>query len=106
MSAQGKGARNRVVVIPGQTFFALQTYLASRNQGCIVEALDQAPLLAGALDPMGPNGDQVLYVMVQGRILRGVAATSLPHEYSKLAGAKPIGCAIPLVHEPWRGRFR
>lgn len=85
---QGKGARNRVAVVPGQAFDALQEYLDVRRLGGIETAPAEAPLPASAMDPMAPTGYQALYEHVRSWISRAVSASALPSsERLKLAGA-------------------
>lgn len=88
MQVRGKGARNRVVALPGQSFAALQAYLASRGLGGIETAPPDAPLLASTGDPLTPIGYQALYKHVKGWIARAITASLLPaHERQRLAGA-------------------
>ncbi len=88
MQVHGKGARNRVCVVPGQALQALQDYLQARGLDSIETAPPDAPLLASALDPMSPIGYQALYEHVRSWISRAVSASALPcNERLKLAGA-------------------
>lgn len=88
MQVFGKGAKNRVVAIPGQAFNALQDYLDARGLGGIETAPADAPLLASTKDPMAPVGYQALYEHVESWISRAVSASALPaNERAKLAGA-------------------
>jgi integrase len=88
MQVFGKGARNRLVTIPGQAFEALQDYLEVRGLGGIETAPPQAPLLASTRDPMEPIGYQSLYEHVKGWLNKAVTASALPsNERLKLAGA-------------------
>ena len=88
MQVFGKGARNRLVTIPGQAFEALQDYLEIRGLGGIETAPPGAPLLASTRDPMEPIGYQALYEHVKGWLNKAVTASALPsNERLKLAGA-------------------
>lgn len=88
LQVHGKGAKNRVAILPGQALLALQDYLAARGLGGLEEAPPGAPLLASTIDPMEPIGYQALYEHVKGWIAKAVSASALPsNERLKLAGA-------------------
>jgi len=88
MQVHGKGARNRIVAIPGQAFEALQAYLKARGFGGIETAPPDAPLLSSTKDPMEPIGYQALYEHVKKWIGKAVSASVLPtKERLRLAGA-------------------
>lgn len=88
MQVHGKGAKNRIVAIPGQAFDALQMYLFSRGLGGVEAAPPHAPLVASAIDAMLPVGYQALYEHVKRWILKAVAASDLSNqERTKLHGA-------------------
>lgn len=84
----GKGAKNRVVAIPGQAFAALQAYLQARGVGDVETAPGEYPLLASVSDATQPVGYQALYEHVKGWLKKAVAGSVLPeHERRKLEGA-------------------
>lgn len=88
MQVHGKGARNRLVAIPGQGFDALQRYLSARGLGGIEIAPPDAPLLASTRDPVAAIGYQALYEHVKSWISKAVSASALPsNERLQLAGA-------------------
>ena len=88
LQIHGKGARNRVVVVPGQALAALQDYLGERGLGGVQTAPPAAPLLASTLDPMKTVGYQALYEQVRGWLAKAVQASALPaQERAQLAGA-------------------
>lgn len=88
LQVHGKGAKNRIAILPGQALLALQDYLAARGLGCIDVAPPSAPLLASTIDPMEPIGYQALYEHVKGWISKAVRASALPsNERLKMAGA-------------------
>ena len=84
----GKGSRNRIAAIPGQTLDALQTYLCHCGLGSLQNAPSEALLLASTADAMTATGCQTLHKHVRGWIREAVAASELVmHESDKLAGA-------------------
>ncbi len=109
MKVDGKGAKQRVAVVPTQAMDALQEYLAERGLGGIQTADPKESLLAtlkpsedGQIqavekeDPADKNekknlhavGYQALYEHVRGWLRRAIAASALPfNERSKLEGA-------------------
>lgn len=88
MQIHGKGAKNRVAVVPRQAFTALQEYLELRGLGGIETAPPAAPLLASTLDPLAPVGYQALYEHVRSWFSKAIATSALPfNERAKLAGA-------------------
>ncbi|MDP2368782.1 phage integrase family protein [Rhodoferax sp.] len=88
LQVHGKGAKNRIAIIPGQALLALQDYLAARGLGGIEVAPPSAPLLGSTIDPMEPIGYQALYEHVNGWIAKAVSSSALPsNERLKLAGA-------------------
>ncbi|WP_247391816.1 tyrosine-type recombinase/integrase [Ralstonia pseudosolanacearum] len=96
LQVHGKGAKNRLVAVPGQAFDALQAYLQARGVGGIETAPGDYPLLVSLSDAnkplveqvVKPVGYQALYEHVKGWLKKAVAGSSLPeHERRKLAGA-------------------
>jgi site-specific recombinase XerD len=96
LQVHGKGAKNRLVAVPGQAFDALQAYLQARGVAGIETAPGDYPLLASLSDAkkpleeqeVKPVGYQALYEHVKGWLKKAVAGSSLPeHERRKLAGA-------------------
>lgn len=88
LQVHGKGAKNRIAILPGQALLALQDYLAARGLGGLEGAPAGAPLLASTIDPMESIGYQALYEHVKGWIAKAVCASALPsNERLKLAGA-------------------
>lgn len=88
LHVHGKGARNRIVAIPGQALDALQIYLQARGLGDISTAPGEYPLLASVNDPALPVGYQALYEHVKSWLNKAVRASALPeHERRKLASA-------------------
>jgi integrase len=88
IQVHGKGAKNRIAALPGQTLDALQTYLAFRGLGSLQQAPSDAPLLASTADVMTAIGYQALCEYVRGWIRKPVAASKLlMRERAKLAGA-------------------
>ena len=87
MQVLGKGAKSRIVALPGQAFEAMQTYLAQRGLGGIETAPPEAPLLASTTNPMQPIGYQSLYEHVRSWLCKSIAMAELPaHERIRLSG--------------------
>lgn len=88
LHVHGKGAKNRVVAVPGQALEALKAYLEARGLGGIESAPRDYPLVASLSITAQPVGYQALYEHVKGWLKKAVAHSSLPeHERNKLAGA-------------------
>lgn len=88
MQIHGKGSKNRIAVVPGHAFDALQDYLFARGLGDIQSAPPDAPLLASTRNPMEPVGYQAMYEHVKGWLSKAVMASSLPMtERLRLTGA-------------------
>lgn len=84
----GKGAKNRVAVVPGQAYDALQQYLDMRGIGTLQNAPVGAPLIASTLDPMEPIGYQALYEHVGRWFKKAISNSDLAmNERMKLSGA-------------------
>lgn len=78
MQVHGKGARNRVIAVPGQAEEALNDYLAARGLPWLGEADPEVPLLASTLDPLAPIGYQALYQTLKRWVSRAISASDLP----------------------------
>ena len=78
MQVHGKGARNRVIAVPGQAEAALDAYLQARQLPPLESAPPEAPLLASALDPMEPIGYQALYQTTKRWLGQALRASDLP----------------------------
>lgn len=88
MQVHGKGAKNRLVAVPGQAFTALQEYLVARGLGGVEHAPPEAPLLASTTDFTAPVGYQALYEHVKRWLSKAVGASQLPmQERQRLSGA-------------------
>lgn len=88
LQVHGKGAKNRLAVVPGQAVAALQDYLAARGLGAMESAPLGAPLLSSTVSPLASVGYQALYEHVKGWLRKAVSQSALPlHERDKLAGA-------------------
>jgi hypothetical protein len=78
MKVHGKGARNRVVAVPGQALRALQAYLVARGLPPLEQAPGEAPLVASVEDPTAAVGYRALYASVKSWFQRAIRAASLP----------------------------
>lgn len=78
LQVHGKGAKNRLAVVPQQAIEALQLYLDQRKLGGLQTASAATPLLASIKDPMQPIGYQALYEHVRGWLGKAVNASDLP----------------------------
>jgi site-specific recombinase XerD len=88
MQVRGKGAKDRLVVIPDQAFQALEKYLAQRGQLGMEVANPGLPLLASLQNQEKPIGYQALYEHVRRWLSRGIAYSALPlKQRQKLQGA-------------------
>ena len=88
MQVHGKGAKNRIVTVPGQAFHALQEYLIARGAGTIETADPSLPLITSIKDLTQPIGYQALYEHVRGWLSKGVNSSDLPlKERNRLAKA-------------------
>lgn len=79
MQVHGKGARNRVIAVPGQALEALSAYLEARGLGPLVGAEVSAdwPLLARLSDPRAPIGYQALYQTMKRWVRQAIAGSDL-----------------------------
>jgi len=88
MQIHGKGSKNRIAVVPGHAFDALQDYLHARGLSDIQTTSPDAPLLASTRDPMQPVGYQAMYEHVKSWLSKAITASSLPkNERLRLSGA-------------------
>jgi site-specific recombinase XerD len=88
LQVRGKGAKNRIVHLPGQAMAALRDYLTARDIFELENANPDLPLLANLKDPTQPLGYQALYEHVTSWLGKAVLRSALPaSEKSKLVGA-------------------
>jgi site-specific recombinase XerD len=88
LQVHGKGAKNRIVHLPGQAMVALRDYLPSRGIDELETAQPDLPLLANLKEPAQHVGYQALYEHVSGWLGKAVLRSALPaSEKSKLLGA-------------------
>ena len=88
LQVHGKGAKNRIVHLPGQAMAALYDYLSARGMEALEAADPHLPLLANLKDPIRHLGYQALYEHVTGWLSKAVLRSTLPSsEKSKLLGA-------------------
>ena len=88
LQVHGKGAKNRIVHLPGQAMAALHDYLSERGIDELATADPVMPLLANLKDPAQHLGYQALYEHVTSWLSKAVLRSALPSsEKSKLLGA-------------------
>ena len=88
LQVHGKGAKNRIVHLPGQAMAALRDYLPSRGIDELETAQPDLPLLANLKQPAQHVGYQALYEHVSGWLGKAVLLSAIPaSEKSKLLGA-------------------
>ena len=88
LQVHGKGAKNRIVHLPGQAMAALLDYLIARDILELETADPDLPLLASLKDPAQHLGYQALHEHVSGWLNKAVLRSALPSsEKSKLLGA-------------------
>jgi site-specific recombinase XerD len=88
LQVHGKGAKNRIVHLPGQAMAALHDYLSARGMEALEAADPHLPLLANLKEPTQHVGYQALYEHVSGWLSKAVLRSALPSsEKSKLLGA-------------------
>lgn len=88
LQVHGKGAKNRIVHLPGKAMTALRDYLIARDIFELETANPDLPLLANLKDPAQHVGYQALYEHVSGWLSKAVLHSALPSsEKSKLLGA-------------------
>ncbi len=88
LQVHGKGAKNRIVHLPGQAMAALHDYLSARGMEAQEAADPHLPLLANLKEPAQHVGYQALYEHVSGWLDKAVLRSALPaSEKSKLLGA-------------------
>ncbi|WP_239062015.1 tyrosine-type recombinase/integrase [Ideonella livida] len=78
MQVHGKGARNRVIAVPGQALEALTLYLAARGLPVLEEADPKTPLLARLEEPLEPIGYQALYQTMKRWVREAILGSDLP----------------------------
>ncbi len=88
LQVHGKGAKNRIVHLPGQAMAALHDYLSTRGIDELETAQPDLPLLANLKEPAQHVGYQALYEHVTAWLNKAVLRSALPaSEKSKLSGA-------------------
>jgi site-specific recombinase XerD len=88
LQVHGKGAKNRIVHLPGQAISALQAYIETRGITSLESAPQDLPLLANIQNPLTHVGYQALYEHVKRWLGKAVLASALPsQEKTKLLGA-------------------
>jgi site-specific recombinase XerD len=88
LQVHGKGAKNRIVHLPGQAISALQAYIETRGITSLESAPQDLPLLANLQNPLTHVGYQALYEHVKRWLGKAVLASALPsQEKTKLLGA-------------------
>lgn len=88
LQVHGKGAKNRIVHLPGQAISALQAYIETRGIASLESTPQDLPLLANIQNPLSHLGYQALYEHVKRWLGKAVLASTLPsHEKTKLLGA-------------------
>lgn len=88
LQVHGKGAKNRIVHLPGQAMAALHDYMRARGIEELETANPDWPLLASLKDPAQHLGYQALYEHVTSWLNKAVLRSALPSsEKSKLLGA-------------------
>ncbi|ASM79216.1 integrase (plasmid) [Vitreoscilla filiformis] len=78
LQVHGKGARNRLVAVPGQAEQALHTYLAARGWARWADAPADAPLLASTTDPRASICYATLYQTMKRWVRQAIEASALP----------------------------
>lgn len=90
MQVRGKGAKERVIAVPGQAEQALVDYLRARGLPPLGQVPADTPLLASTTDPQAAIGYQALYQTVKRWITRAVQASALsPAEREVALRASP-----------------
>lgn len=88
LQVHGKGAKNRIVHLPGKAMTALRDYLTARDIFELETANPHLPLLANLKEPAQHVGYQALYEHVTGWLGKAVLRSALPAaEKNKLLGA-------------------
>lgn len=78
LQVHGKGARNRLVAVPGQAEQALQAYLATRGWPRPSDAPANTPLLASTTDRQAPICYATLYQTMKRWVRQAIEASDLP----------------------------
>jgi integrase len=88
LQVHGKGAKNRIVHLPGQAMAALHDYLSVRGIDTLETVNPDLPLLANLKNAAQPLGYQALYEHVTSWLRKALLHSALPSsEKSKLLGA-------------------
>ena len=90
LQVHGKGARNRLVAVPGQAREALQDYLQDRGLGALGQQPPETPLLARLGDPAQAIGYQALYQTMKRWVREAILGSGLtPAEKDVALRASP-----------------
>jgi len=108
MQIHGKGALNRVAIVPSSAVRALNQYLAYRGLPELGQAPQGMPLVASVHDPFAPIGYQALYDSLKSWLRRAVMRSSLtsaerdvalratPHWLRHTCGTRALDRGVPL----------
>lgn len=108
LQVHGKGARNRLVAVPGQAEQALHAYLAARGWARWEDAPADAPLLASTTDPRAPICYATLYQTMKRWVRHAIEASALseaeravalrasPHWLRHTCGTRALERKAPL----------
>lgn len=108
LKVHGKGAKNRIVTVPGQARRALSDYLLSREIHDITTADPELPLIASTTDNHQGIGYHALYMHVKSWITKAVRAADLSNrdnsKFSRASthwlrhtfGTRAIAMDVPL----------
>lgn len=90
LQVHGKGARNRLVAVPGQARQALADYLASRGLPPAERADPELPLLASTTDPTAPLSYHSLYATMRSWVRRALRHADLPEDARRTAARASV----------------
>jgi len=85
LQVHGKGARNRLVAVPGQAEQALDAYLLARGLPHLGEADASLPLLASTRDARAAIGYQALYQTMKRWVREAILASTLSRSEQEVA---------------------